>query len=43
MVGLYDELEGLDWRKASEVGSKHPLCSTALSQQQMVSGLPDKS
>ena len=31
-MGLYDELEGFDWRKASEVCSRHPLCSTALSQ-----------
>ena len=32
-MGLYDELEGFDWRKASEVGSRHPLFSTPLAQQ----------
>ena len=32
-MGLYDELEGFDWRRASEVGSRRPLCSTALLQQ----------
>ena len=32
-MGLYDELEGFDWRTASEVGSRPSLCSAALSKQ----------